>query len=112
MADLIDRLSGDSEIEGRSKIQVEQFCAGYLLYALGLKTRAEVAAEWGLLGDEVTQATALADNLDAEVGATAKLLYLERIRAIASLIELAGDQLYHNPDNSVDKAAVIADMGF
>ena len=112
MGDLIDRLSGESAEEGRPKIQIEQFLAGYVLYALGLKTKQEVAGAWGLQGQEVTQANALADALDAEVGASAKLIYLDRIRAISALIELGGDTLYHLPDNSVDKASVVADMGF
>lgn len=112
MGDLIDRLSGESAEEGRPKIQIEQFLAGFVLYSLGLKTKQEVAAAWGLLGQEATQATALVDMLDEQVGVSAKLIYLDRIRAISSLIEMGSDTLYHLPDNSVDKASVIADMGF
>lgn len=110
MTDLIDRLSGEDET--RPKIEIWQFVGGYQLYALGLATRAEIAADWDLQGTESTQAVALADAVDAEVGAEAKLVYLARIMAISSLIEVGWDTLYHLPDGSVDKTKVIADMGF
>lgn len=114
MSDLIDRISGEAEDEvpPRPKIQILQFVAGYQLYALGFATRLEVADDWDLQGDEIPQATALADAIDAETGATNKLIYLSRIQAISALIEVDFDTIYHLPDGSVDKAKVITDMGF
>lgn len=114
MSDLIDRISGDAEdaIPPRPKILIFQFVAGYQLYALGFATRLEVADDWDLQGDEIPQATALADAIDAAGSTANKLAYLARIQAISALIEVDFDTLYHLPDGSVDKAKVITDMGF
>jgi len=110
MADLIDRISGENV--ARPKILVVQFVGGFELYAMGLVTRQEVADDWDLQGDEQTQAIALADNLDAEAGINNKLIYLTKIHSISALIENDNDTMYHNPDGTVDKTRVIADMGF
>jgi hypothetical protein len=110
MADLIDRISGEDD--SRPKIFIAQFVGGFELYAMNLVTRQEVADDWDLQGDELTQAISLADNLDAEVGISNKLIYLTKIHAISALIENDNDTMYHNQDGTVDKVRVIADMGF
>lgn len=110
MADLIDRLSGES-LPSRPKLHGHQFIGGLRLYAEGLKSRGEIAANWDLQGDELTQANAIADIIDIQVGVTAKIIYVLRFESIALLIEDRSDTFYHDGGGNVDKTAVITDAG-
>ena len=112
MADLIDRISGASilQIPPRPKINLHRFVAVERLYALGEWSRAEVAAEFDLQGDEATQGGALADNIDAQTGASAKTLYILRVESVCMCVEDGDDTLYHNPDGTIDKAQVYEDI--
>ena len=109
MADLIDRISGES-VPDRPKINLHRFIAVERLYAFGEWTRAEIAAEFDLQGDEATQGAALADNIDAELKAVDKALYILRVESVCMCIEDGSDTLYHNPDGTVDKAKVYEDL--
>lgn len=109
MADLIDRLAGVDPI--RPKIPAHQFVGALGLYVYSLKTRPQLAAYFDLQGDEATQATALANAIDGIAGIAAKIAYCYRVEAVAVLLEYDGDTFYHNGDGSINKAAVIADLG-
>lgn len=108
MADLIDRLAGTT-IE-RPKINLHRFMAAQRLYALGEWTRAALAAEFSLQGDEVTQATILADRIDAQTGAANKTLYILRLESVMMCLEDGSDRLYHNADGTVNRAKVYEDI--
>ena len=110
MADLIDRISGES-VPDRPKINLHRFMAAERLYALGEWTRAELAAEFDLQGDEATQGATLADNIDAQVGAQDKALYILRVESVCMCIEDGQDTLYHS-GGVVDKAGVLEDLLF
>jgi len=108
MADLIDRLSGQTT---RPKLPVHQFVAGLRLYAAGLVTRQEIAAAWDLQGDEATQATNLANQVDAQTTAANKALYALRVDAVALLLEIGADTIYHNADGTINKTKVATALG-
>ena len=109
MADLIDRLSGESE-PARPKMPAHQFVSGLILYALGLVSRSELATNWDLQGDEATQASAVADAIDAEGGAVNKIVFVLRFDSIVLLVEDTEDLIYHTA-GVVNKTKVIADSG-
>lgn len=113
MADLIDRISGESVgmTPSRPKLPVHQFTGGLRLYCYGLKTRVQVATNFDLQGTEATQAGALADRIDAQTGIAVKIAYALRIEAVAMLMEQDNDTFYHNPDGTINKTAVLADLG-
>lgn len=115
MADLIDRIAGrldDGSGATRPKIPIHSFIGGYRLYVAGLVTRAELAQDYDLQGDELTQAVALADAVDAESTALAKMRYVLTVEGVCFRIEdHEDDTLYHNPDGTIDKAKVAADLG-
>lgn len=102
MADLIDRLSGQTT---RPKLPVHQFIAGLRLYAAGKATKAEIAAAWDLQGDEATQATALANVIDGKTAAN-KVPYALLVDAVALLLEVSEDTIFHNVDGTINKAKV------
>lgn len=108
MADLIDRIAGTTE---RPKINLHRFIAVERLYALGEWSRAQIAAEFDLQGDEATQASTLADKIDAQTGATNKTLYILRVESVCMCIEDGDDTLYH-VDGAVNKAKVYEDLLF
>jgi hypothetical protein len=108
MADLIDRISGASE-PGRPKINLHRFIAAQRLYALGEWTRAQIAAEFDLQGDEATQGAALADKIDAQTGASNKTIYILRAESVMMCIEDGSDTLYHSA-GAVNKAKVYEDL--
>lgn len=110
MADLIDRISGASEPD-RPKINLHRFIAAQRLYALGEWTRAEIAAAFDLQGDEATQGAALANKIDAQVGATNKTLYILRSESVLMCVEDGSDTLYHS-GGAVNKAKVYEDLLF
>ena len=109
MADLIDRISGESE-PARPKLNLHLFIAGLRFYAEGMKTKAEIATEFGLQGDEVTQAEALADLIDDESTALNKMRYVARVEAIGMCMEDDSDVWYHS-GGAIDKSTVFADLG-
>lgn len=112
MADLIDRLAFHEELTGRPKISVHQFIGYLTLYALGLRTRSEIATSWDLQGEEATQAGYLADQIDAASGAEKQVIAL-KVDAIALLLEMR-DPSYVDTGQYppvIDKTAVKADLG-
>ena len=108
MADLIDRLAGIT-IE-RPKINLHRFIGAEQLYALGEFTRAEVAAEFDLQGDEATQGVQLANAIDAASPALNKLIYIQRVNSVLMCMEDGDDRLYHNANGTVNKAKVAEDL--
>lgn len=109
MADLIDRISGAS-VPDRPKLNLHRFMGAERLYAFGEWTRAQIAAEFDLQGDEATQGAALADNIDAQVGGSNKALYILRVESVCMCLEDGEDRLYHNQDGTVNKAKVYEDI--
>ena len=112
MADLIDRISGASVRMDppRPKINLHRFMGAERLYALGEWTRAEIAAEFDLQGDEATQGTQLADEIDAQSNITNKALYILRVESVCMCLEDSDDRLYHNQDGTVNRAKVYEDL--
>jgi hypothetical protein len=109
MADLIDRMALDPGKTGRPKLQNHQFNAWLRFYAHGLRTRVEVAAAWDLQGDEATQANLLADEIDNRGGISAKIAYVMRVDAVASLLDSRDPE--YVTGTTIDKAKVRADLG-
>lgn len=85
MADLIDRIQGTDAT--RPKLPMHQFAAALAEYARGRLTRAQLATAFDLQGSEATQATALADAMDAKSGTTNKMLYSQEIADVAYFAE-------------------------
>ncbi len=114
MADLIDRLSGVAEDmdPARDKIPIHPFLGAMRGYAQGNVSRAEISTQYDLQGAEATQATAIADAIDAEVGVADKVVFVLGLEGIMFLVEDDEDTLYHAEDGSVDKTRVQADGGF
>ena len=109
MADLLDRVSG---LTDRPHIRPLRFLGTQRLYAMGEWNRVEIAAEWDLQGDELSQATALADKIDSLSGLQEKLLYLARVEAVLMCVSDGRDGLYHTESRAVDKAKVYEDLLF
>lgn len=110
MADLIDRIAGMGMDPPRPKINLHRFIGVERLYAFGEWTRAEVAAEFDLQGDEATQAGQLADEIDGNAKAADKALYILRVESVCMCLEDGSDRLYHNADGSVNRAKVYEDL--
>jgi len=108
MANLIDRIVGDDPT--RPKINLHRFMGVERLYALGELTGGEIATEFDLQGNEATQAGLLADEIDSQVGASDKALYILRVESVLMCLEDHDDRLYHNPDGSVNTARVYEDL--
>lgn len=107
MADLIDRLSG--EAVDRPKINLHRFMAAERLYAFAEWTRIQIASEFDLQGTEATQASQIADNIDAQAGATNKILYIARVESVCMCLEDSTDGLYHT-SGTVNKTKVYEDL--
>lgn len=107
MSDLIDRLSG--EAISRPKINLHRWMGVQRLYAFGEWTRTDIATAFDLQGDEITQAIQLADNIDAQTGASNKTLYILRVESVCMCIEDHQDTLYHT-NGVVNKAKVYEDI--
>ena len=107
MEDLIDRISGQTD---RPKLNLHRFIGVQRLYAFGEWTRAEIATEFDLQGDELTQAGQLADAIDDNVQPVNKALYILRVESVCMCLEDAADTFYHNPDGTIDKAQVYEDI--
>jgi hypothetical protein len=106
MADLIDRISGhDGE-----KINLHRFMALERLYALGTVTGAQVVSEFALTGDQLTQATALKDEIDSHVGVSDKTTYVLRVESVLMCLEDGDDGIYHNADGTINKSKVSTDL--
>ena len=111
MADLIDRIAGTGGVtETGRKLNLHRFIGVERLYAFGEWTRGEVAAEFDLQGDEATQAGQLADEIDANVQPSNKVLYILRVESVCMCLEDRRDGLYHNPDGTVNRAKVYEDL--
>lgn len=112
MADLIDRLSGASEDEDppRPQIKLHEFFSNLRLYAIGKMTAAESKTDLDLQGTELTQANLLIAELDSRVGVTAKIEYVLQTEAVATRLPDDEDTIYHNPDGTVNKTRVQADL--
>lgn len=114
MADLIDRLSGESTDlpTPRPKLSNHQFIGGLRLYANGKISRADLAGNWDLQGSEATQAITIADAIDAAklVGLAETIELMAIVESVAMLIEDGADTIYHTA-GSVNKAKVIVDLG-
>jgi hypothetical protein len=109
MADLIDRIAGTG-IDERPKINLHRFMGAERLYAFGEWSRAEIATEFDLQGDEATQAGQLADLIDDELKAADKALYILRVESVCMCLEDGNDRLYHNPDGTVNRTQVYEDL--
>ena len=108
MADLIDRLAGTTT--ERPKINLHRFVGAEQLYAVGVFTRAEIAAEFDMQGDEATQGVQLADAIDAASTALNKVIYILRANSVLMCLEDGEDRLYHNANGTVNKAKVAEDL--
>lgn len=108
MADLIDRIAGTT-LE-RPKINLHRFIGAERLYAFEEWTRADIAAEFDLQGNELTQAEQLADKIDSNVQPVNKALYILRVESVCMCLEDGEDRLYHNQDGSIDRPRVYEDL--
>lgn len=110
MADLIDRISGDS-LPARPKINIHRWIGAQRLYALGEFTRAQLATEFDLQApDETRQGGQIADAIDAQSNATQKMIYIGRVEAVFYCLEDNQDRLYHDVSGNVVKATAFADL--
>lgn len=107
MADLIDRISGEDET--RPKINLHRFMGYERLYAMGEWTRAEISTAFNLQGNEVTQATQLADKIDSQSNLTNKILYIARVESVCMALEDHEDTFYHS-GGMVNKSKVYEDL--
>lgn len=107
MADLIDRISGQTD---RPKINLHRFMAAERLYALAEWTGTEISTEFDLQGDELTQALQLKAQIDAQTGFTNKANYVLRAESVFMCIEDGDDGLYHNQDGTINKAKAAEDL--
>lgn len=108
MTDLIDRISGECG-ELRPKINIHRFMGTQRLYAFGEWARADIATAFELQGDELTQATQLANKIDEQVGVSNKALYILRVESVMMCIEDHEDTLYHS-GGVVNKPKVYEDI--
>lgn len=108
MADLVDRISGLDVT--RPKINLHRWMGCQRLYALGELTRAQISTEFDLQGAEATQATQLANAIDAAGNATNKAIYVGRVEAVMYCVEDSSDKIYHNADGTINKPLVYSDI--
>ena len=109
MADLIERMTFNESITGRPKLNNHAFNGYLILYALGLATRSEVLVAWDLQDNESTQASLLADLIDAQPDAHSKHRFVDRINAVAMLLD--GHDPRYVTGLTIDKTAVKVDLG-
>lgn len=107
MADLIDRISG----EAGDKINLHRFMGVQRLYAFGEWSRSDVATQFNLQGAELTQATALADKIDAQPDTNSKALYILRVESVMMCLEDLNDTFYHS-GSAINKTKVYEDLLF
>lgn len=108
MADLIDRISGQT-YDLRPKINLHRFMGVERLYAFGEWARQQIASEFDLQGSEATQAAQIADNIDGQVGAGNKVLYIARVESVFMCLEDSEDNFYHS-GGIVNKPKVYEDI--
>ena len=109
MADLIDRIIG---VDGVEKIAVHHFIAQYRMVSEGIRTGAEVVAEFDLVDQEITDANAVLTELNSQSNITNKMRYVLKLDAVFISIE-AGDSRYwpSGISGEPDKATIKADLG-
>jgi len=79
MADLIDRIVGPP---GTDVIDVHILTSAYDLYLEGVFTKGEIASYFSLVGQEITDADAIADVIDAKSNVTNKMRYFLKLQAV------------------------------
>jgi len=111
VADLIDRISGDS-VPIRPKINSHRWVGVQRLYALGEWTQAQVGAEFGITGnvDEERQATQIANQIDAQPSNITKIIYIARVEAVFYCLEDHNDRLYHDVNGLINKTKIFEDL--
>jgi hypothetical protein len=99
-------------VTGRPKIHAHQFIGYLMLYALGLRTRAEIAARWSLEGDEITQAGLVADSIDEALLISAEAAHRQvgRFDAVTMLLGIRDPE--YVTGTTINEAKVAADAGF
>jgi len=112
MADLIDRISGADKPR---KINLHRWIGVQRLYTAGEWTRAQIAAEFDIIGhaDEERQAVQIADKIDSFTGGSGplnKVIYVGRIEGVMMCVEDHTDRLYHDVDGVLIKAKVFEDL--
>lgn len=111
MTDLIDRLSGIDESGNRveDKINLHYFMALERLYAAGEVTASEIVNAFVpiLTGDQVTQATQLKAQIDAETTREDKLAYILTAESVFMALEEGSDTIFHD-GGTVDKSKVVS----
>ena len=106
MADLIDRIAGTN---GAEKIGIHHFTSQYRLVTEGIRTGAEVVAEFNLVGQEVTDASAILTELNLQSNTLGKVVYILKMDAVFISVE-AGDSRYWTGDVA-NKSIIKADLG-
>ena len=106
MTDLIDRIAGTN---GAVKINIHHFTSQYTLVAEGIRTGAEVVAEFSLVGQEITDANAVLTELNSQSTVLKKIQYILKMDAVFISVE-AGDSRYWT-DGIANKAIIKADLG-
>jgi hypothetical protein len=108
MADFIDRISG---LDANRKLNLHGWAGVQRLYALGVWTRAQIAAGYDISGiDEVRQATQIADAIDSQSNATNRMFYILRVEAVLYCVEDHRDRLYHDAQGVLNKSRVYLDL--
>jgi len=118
MADLIDRLTHDSEYmtPARPGIAVHAFASDYIMYAAGTRTNTEIIQAYDLQGDELAQAILIKTVLDGKTTAINKMIYSLKVQSVALLLGAKPDSSYPNPNvyfdinGNVNKTRVAADL--
>ncbi len=114
MGDLIDRIAGTNR-DVRHKINLHRWIGVQRLYALNEWTRAQIAADFDLIGfvDEERQATQIATVIDSFTGGNAslnKIIYIGRIEGVMMCMEDSNDRLYHNTDGTLNRPKILEDL--
>ena len=105
MTDLIDRIAGINDAE---KINIHHFTSQYNLVASGIRTGSEVLAEFGLVGQEITDANAVLTELNSKSNTLNKIAYILKMDAVFISVE-AGDGRYWTGETP-NKAIVKSDL--
>lgn len=117
MADLIDRLTHDSESMSppRPGIYVHAFTSDTLLYLAGKRSTQEMIQMYDLQGAELTQANQIRATIDGK-NTTGKLIYANVVLSVFLLLSHPPDStyptpsVYFNADGSVIKSRVFGDL--
>lgn len=114
MADLIDRLSEDSQITGRPEISAHHFTAYVVLWAVGHVTDQQMVSLFNLVGDELRQANQIKTTYNGK-NATTKLIYINAINALFIVLNSPPEMRintspYFNSDGTVIKSEIFSDL--